>query len=385
MRRRQEIILTAIAIIALALIAGPRVAATVIIDESSLVLLAGEGITLGRGTSLAGAIAAGQEISIGAEAVVESVYTEDKLEVGRGSVVRGRVLANKSADAGRELDFQGPSWTGESVHFGREAQVIGDVIAAAGTIAIDRDAWIVGDLLGNGSIRIDRDSAVYGDASPGMGYGVSTGHNVTITGSTAAGAVVADTFELPEIGPVPTRDPYGFENIRAHNNSSTVLDPGAYRKVDFGNHATVVLSAGVYDLKDFRIGNDGVLNVDTTAGDVVVNADGLRSGRDLKVNMIGDGRFSLNAYSPRGVWFGKDSYVEADVHVYGGGFRAGSGVRFQGSVAATADVTFGDNSAVLLAQMAGGVPEPGAAALLAAGAVLIAWRKRSRTHAKHQP
>lgn len=378
MMRRQEIILTGLTVLLLAITTGPQVAADVItMDVSGFTLLAGKKVKLGKGTSVAGTIGAGKEISAKGDNALGSLYSEDGISLGKRTTVRGRVLANKKARAEEYLDYRGVSWTGKDVEFKRHAFIVGDVVASTGDIKIQREAFITGNVLGNRNISIKRDSVVYGDVSPGLGYSLSIEGDVTITGSTDPGAVLGDTFLLPEIGPAPARNPYGSENIDAGKKSTTILAPGAYRDVDFGDEVIVTLSAGIYDIRDFSMKNKVLVNVDTTAGDVVINVDTFRAGNDLQIKILGEGRFTVNAYSSKGVWIGKDSYVEARIHAYGGDVRAGDRTVFQGSIVSIDDIVFGKDSAIRLMQTTV-IPEPGAAIMLTVGGILAVWRKRRR-------
>ena len=378
MTRRQEVILAGLTVLLLAVATGPQVAADVItIDVGGFTLLAGEKVDLGRGTSVTGAIGAGKKITAKDDNTLGGLYSEDEISLGKRTVVRGRVLANKKAKAGERLDYKGVSWTGKDVEFKREAIIFGDVVASTGEIKIERDALITGNVLGNRNISIKHDSLITGDVSPGLGYSLSTERDVTITGSTDPGPVLADTFALPQIGPAPARDPYGSENVDAGKKSTTTLTPGAYRDLDFDDEAVVTLSAGTYDIRDFSMKNKGLVDIDAAAGDVVINADAFKAGNDLRVTILGQGRFTVNVYSSKGVWIGKDSYVEARFHAYGGNVRAGDRATFEGIMLTTEDIVIGKNSAISLIQ-AIAVPEPGAAIMLAVGGILVIWRRRLR-------
>jgi len=378
MTRRQEVILTGLTVLLLAIATGPRVAADVItIDVGGFTLLAGGKVDLGKGTSVTGAVGAGKKITAKDDNTLGGLYSEDDISLGKRTVVRGRVLANKRAGAGERLNYRGVSWTGKDVEFKRDALIVGNVVASTGDIKVDRDALITGNVLGDRNISIRRDSLVSGDVSPGLGHTLSIEGGVTITGSTDPGPILADTFVLPQIGPAPARNHYGSENIDADKKTTTILAPGAYRDLDFDDEAIVTLSAGTYDIRDFSMKNKGLVNVDTAAGDVVINADRFKAGNDLQIKTLGEGRFTVNAYTSKGVWIGKDSYVEARLHAYGGDVRAGDRAVFQGIMLTTDDIIIGEGSAIRLIQ-ATAIPEPGVAIMLTVGGILVTWRKRRR-------
>lgn len=356
--------------------ARPTVADVITVSAGDLSLFAGHNVSLGEGASVTGIIAAGNDITLGEKSSVQGLYALDDIQVKKETTVRGRVLANDKADADQDLDFQGVSWTGKSVHLKKSASVLGDVTARDGKLEIDRDAGITGNLWGSKGIDIDKDSTVQGNATPGAGYGVSVGHNVTITGSTDPGLVEGDTFDLPDLPVTPSRDAYGSQNIKGNKEITTQLDAGAYRDVEYDDRTTLTLSAGVYDLKSFDIDKDSTVYVDTSGGDVVINAGTFEADEGVTFEITGQGDFIINTYDTNGVWLGDDCILEAQVNAYGGKFQAGQDVDFTGFITAGEDIKFDKRAKVQMSRTRQHAPEPGTLILLTIGAAFVTQRKR---------
>jgi len=364
---------------AAALTAGiPRAAADpVTVAAESLALRAGKEVSLGSNVSVDAAIAAGTSVSAGQGATLGDIYAGTNVWLDRYATVRGTVLANGSANADQGLDLIG-SWTGKSVYFARDAKVVGNVTGGAGNVSIDRNASITGNIVSNRSVWIDRDSTIDGDARAGLTGSLGTGHNVSISGSRDRGSFGYDSFSLPSMGDQPQAGNVGSQSVWAGRNSSTSLDPGEYRNLGFDRGATVNLSAGQYTLKEFWIDRDGVVNVDTTGGDVVLNVTGtFGTGRDTVFNKTGDGKLIINVFDSN-VWLGQGNQIEAAISVWGGSFGADQGTKLTGNVAATGDIWFGNGSQIIFSAFGQGaeVPEPTALAIVVMGGVLTVMRRR---------
>lgn len=342
------------------------------VELNKLTIYAGSGISIGNGTSIDGVIAAGTSVSAGSQVSLKDIYAQTTVWMGRNATVRGNVLANQSANADRYLNIVG-NWSGKSVWMGREARVTGNINARSNSINIDRDGIIVGNINGNGSIWLDRNNTISGNVSPGIGKTLSYGSGVSIGGSTDPGYVDVATFELPSIGDEPSHGSAGSQNIWEGNNSTLTLDAGAYKTVGFGRDATLNLSAGEYTMKSFWMDRGGQVNIDTSAGDVVLNVLGsFGTGRETNFTKTGTGQLYINVFDSN-MYFDRDVNLDALVKVYGGNFGAGNNLDFDGSIWATGSVTLG-NDALLTGQP---VPEPTTLVLLGLGGSIIILRKRA--------
>lgn len=373
-----KITLTAVAMTLLWTV-GPSCAIADPIPIDELALRAGKGIYLGKATVVDAAIAAKKSVTADKEVHLGGIYSFENIYLGRDAVVRGTVMAEKSASADRNLDLVG-DWTGKGVSFGRDATVVGNVTAASQQIGIGRNADITGNVRGNHNIWIDRDSTITGDARPGIGRTLSTGGNVTITGSRDPGSVT-----VPDMGSssvldmnAPSHGDHGSRNIWRGNNSVFALDPGAYREVGFGHHATLNLSAGEYTLKTFWMDHDGQVNVDTSGGDVVLNVlNAFSTGHDVHFVKSGVGSLTINAYNSD-IWLGNGADLAASICVFGGNFGAGNGMVLEGNVFASGQITLGNGSQITWSGGSPAVPEPGTVVLLALGAVGMLWKHKNR-------
>jgi len=347
------------------------------IDTTQQALLAGRDIWLDSGTTVMGGVASGRSFSTGSSVTLQSAYAGRSLWLGSDATVRGTVLANGSAEASNLLDFSGPSWTGASVWFGRDAAVTGDVLAS-GTVGLDSRAQVVGDVRSNSTMWIAGSSTVDGNVSTGPNKNLSTGGNVTITGEVTHQALAVDTLATISLGQAATHGQQGNANVSRGRNSTTSLDAGAYKDINIDDGSVLNLSAGTYTLRRFWLDNDSVVNVDTSAGDVIIDAlDRFDLGNRVQVMTTGPGKLVINVWHDD-VWFGDDVQMPGEVRVWEGDFGAGQNLSFMGSIWARDSIGLGANSSILYANWSSPVPEPATSALLVLGGALLAARRRCR-------
>ena len=354
-----------------------QVAADAITPETDqLVLWAGSDISLGSDVTLDAAAAAAQDFLADPGALLESIYAGGDIDLGLNATARGRVLANGVGFAAKGLDLVG-DWTSQSVTVGMNAVIVGDITAATGVITIDRNADVIGNLLGNSDISIDKNSTVIGDARPGLTGTLTLGKKTTVTGSTEPGAVTADTFLPPTMGDRPDAGEVGSPEIRPGDGATTILDPGAYSDVVLGTSATLGLSAGTYTVQSFSMADGGTVNVDTSAGNVVLNVQGsFAAGSSVQFATTGVGSLLINVFD-HDAGLGNNVVIDAAVRVWGGSFATGTGSALTGSYHATGDVSLGSGSSAQPGSVT--VPEPAALPVVVLGAILALHRRKKRT------
>jgi carbonic anhydrase/acetyltransferase-like protein (isoleucine patch superfamily) len=366
-----KIYVLACLIVTVFLVAGSQ-AATINIDK--LGLWAGGSIGLGNSVSVDAAIAAGSEIYAGNSANFRSIYTENMVWLGNNATVSGTVLANKQAWAGSGLNLSG-NWTGGSVYIGSNANITGDIGARSSSISLGSNASITGDILGNKNIWIGNNSTITGDARPGNGSTLSKGNNVTITGLTQPGSFSFDSFDLPELDQLQ-QSAIGTENISGEKYSVTTLLAGDYRDWCFDKNTTLNLSAGDYSLKNFSMNKDGVVNIDTSGGDVTLNVVGqFSTGRDVSFLKSGSGNLFINVFG-HDVQLEDNVKLSATLKVYGGNFSADNAVQLAGRFYATGDIWLGCNTQLQYACSALPVPEPSTLAIFAAMGLFVSCKRK---------
>jgi hypothetical protein len=363
---------TLIAVYSFVLLVALSVQATTInVDE--LALWAGGTVGLGSGVTVNAAIASGGEISAGSRANLRSIYTENKIWLGNNATVNGTVLANKQAQAGSGLNLLG-NWTGSSVSIGSNSNITGDIGAGTGKISLGSNTAMFGDVLGNNSISIGSKSTITGDVRPGIGYKISKPSNVTITGSTQPGSFSFNTFDLPALDQLQ-QSTIGTDNIYGPRYSTTTLLPDEYRDWSFDKNNTLNLSAGAYSLKNFWVDRDSVVNVDTSAGDVILNIAGqFSTGTNVSFSKSGSGNLFINVFG-HNVWLEDNVKLSAVLKVYGGDFGVDKSAQLAGRFYATGDIWLGRNTQLeyISSQV---IPEPSTLVIFAVMGLFLSCKKK---------
>jgi len=316
-------------------------AAADVVDLSGVTLGAGRHLGFGQNGTVEGDIAADGNISIDRNGRVASAYAEG------------------------------------SVYFDQGATVAGDVLGMGG-INLNRNTSVGGSVLGNHGIWIDQNSSIVGDVSPGLGNSLSTGRNVSIGGSTDPAALDL-TVGVGSLAR-PAHGAHGGQDIWAGRNSTTDLQVGAYKSVSLDRDTTLNLTGGEYTLKSFWMGRDSVVNVDTSAGDVVLNVlGGFSTDRNVQFRTSGEGALRVNVFDGN-LWLGNDAKLEGAVRVFGGDFGAGNDATLRGQFFASRDIWLGSGANVMHSMLVTSdgqaVPEPMTAAVLALGGAMLLWKRR---------
>ncbi|MBN1556044.1 MAG: PEP-CTERM sorting domain-containing protein [Phycisphaerae bacterium] len=351
-------------------------ATTVTPQMDSLAIYAGKDIWLGSGSSVDADIAAVGSITTGTKVGLKGLYTESLVWLNKDNKINGRVLANLAAEASSGLEFTGPSWTGKSVSMGKGANVTGDIIAGAGNLSLDDKAYVLGNLNSNADIWIDNYGVITGNADPGEKGKLSVGRKVSIGGSTDPSVAYFDTVRLDSMGPAPEKKPHGTEDISGGRKAVVDLTAGEYQNLNlWGTDTKLNLSAGTYNLRDVWIGNRGTVNVDTTAGDVVLDVHkNFAVGNEVAFNVIGDGQLTVNVFDEN-VILGDDVTLAAQIRAWTGDVNTGDDLAFAGTIHAYGDASFGGGSVVSYQKQ---IPEPGTILLLGIGAFVILWEERRK-------
>ena len=350
----------------------PVQATTIPINQ--LALWSGGSIGAGSGVKINGIAASAGDISVGGGANLGSLYTQGNLGLGDNVLVKGTVLANGQANSGSGLRLSG-SWTASGVYIGPSANIIGNVGARTGDISLNGSETITGNVTGNGNIWVGGNSTINGDVRPGVNRSLSKGGNVTINGSTAPGLFDFDTFILPELASFQ-KNAIGTQYIYGAPSSNTTLLPGSYSAWNLGSNVTLNLSSGQYSLGNFYIGGNGIVNVDTSGGDVTLDiTGGLNVSNNVSFVKSGSGNLYVNVFDS-GVWLGDNTTLSASLKIYNGNFNSGSSIQLAGNLYATGSIWLGNNSQVQYVSQQQIIPEPSTIGILCLGALSLIGIKR---------
>lgn len=305
------------------------------------------------------------------------------------------LYAGKTLSVGHGVTVNAPIAAIRSVSLGNEAKA--HDIYTEGGVYIGKSSQVKGDLWANGNVRINNKAMVGGDVNVVGKYWKHKG--ATVAGTVRQGKE-AVSIELPIFGATPDVGIVSPMNIlknptkaprkgRRMAPAAPAMGRIAVAKFDSGRYLdrkskskdTLNFSAGTYTMKNFWMDTNGVVNADTSSGDVILNVHGdFSTGNNVKFNTIGDGSLFINVLKEN-VWLGSKTEMDAVVCVYNGGFKTGSNVALTGSFHARGNVWLGNNSQVRFTGGGGGgggVPEPATVILLIAGGGLCILRRRKR-------
>jgi hypothetical protein len=258
-------------------------------------------------------------------------------------------------------------WSGGSIGTGSDVTIAGPIASAAG-INLNKSTN-VNSIYTAGSIWLGDKVTVSGEAIANKGIQKSKSAIISGYSNGSAG------FQLPKLDYL-TQNAIGTTSVYVPWKGSTTLKPGDYSSWSLSGKTTINLSAGNYNLSSFWIGSGSVVNVDTSAGDVVLNVAGEFSvSSGVTFVSSGKGALRVNVFKSD-AWFDSDSKLTGVVSVFGGGLSTGSSVGLVGSVYATGNVYLGNDSTVTYSAF--NIPEPASLVIFATMGMLFAVRNRRR-------
>lgn len=253
-------------------------------------------------------------------------------------------------------------WAGGTIGLGNYV-TIGGSIASGANISAGSGAQL-DSIYTQSSVWLGSNSSVSGDIF--ANGGIQTGSNVIIDGTSNS----FSNFILPALDSLE-HGAIGTDNIYSSKNSTKTLLAGQYRDWNFDRNTTLNLSAGDYTLRDFWMNKDGVVNVDTSAGDVILNVVGqFSTGSEVSFIKTGSGNLYVNVFG-HDIWLDDDVSMNAIVKVYGGNIGTDSSVKLSGSFYATGDVWLGSNTQLEYVSSPVNIPEPASLLLSAMSFVFI--------------
>ncbi len=190
-----------------------------------------------------------------------------------------------------------------------------------------------GNLSAVDNIDISSKNTIDGDVNAGG----DLDNDGTINGAANGGASV-DPVDLPTLASFTA----GTENVTVDGDGDVTLPPGMNKDVVVERDGTLRLNAGEYFLDELEFGTDTRLIVDVSGGDVVVNiVSDLEFGQRMEVSVSGGStsRFIINSIQTKNIDFGREATVIATIIAPDAKVRAGSYVRFSGSICAK-DIVF---------------------------------------------
>lgn len=247
-------------------------------------------------------------------------------------------------------------WAGGTIGFGNNVSVDAP-IASGGSISAGNNMSLNSIYTEGGGVWTGNNSIINGNI---LANGqVQIGNNVLIGGSiTSFGNFTLPVLNLLEQTAIGTNDIYG------EKNSTTTLSTGSYKDLSFDKEATLNLSAGQYSLRNFWANKSSTVNVDTSAGDVVLNVSGsFSASKDVSFVNSGSGNFYINVFG-HDVRLDDSVKLSAVLKVYGGNIGVDNSVQLAGQFYATGNIWLGNNSNLSYISTISIVPIPEPASLV---------------------
>jgi hypothetical protein len=250
-------------------------------------------------------------------------------------------------------------WAGGTISMGSGVSVSG--IAASGGGFSANSGANLGSIYTEKDVWIGGNSMVSGD--------ITAGGSISVSGVKISGTVSQfSNFTLPKLDTLE-KTTFGTEDVYGKNNSVTKLLAGDYKDLSFGKNTTLNLFAGKYNFQSFWMDRDSTVNIDTSAGNVVLNlAGGFSTSRNVKFSNTGSGSLQINIFG-KDFWLGSGSSLSATLKVFGGNISTESSASLYGQAYATGNIWLGDRSQVEYHSFAGEIPEPSTLAFLAVAGI----------------
>ncbi|MDD5134838.1 MAG: hypothetical protein PHP01_05455 [Phycisphaerae bacterium] len=249
-------------------------------------------------------------------------------------------------------------WAGGTIGFGDNVSVAGS-IASGGSISAGNNMSL-NSIYTESGIWTGNNSIINGDILANRQ--VQIGNNVVISGSVTS----FGDFTLPVLG-LMEQTAIGTNDIYGKKNSTTTVSADSYRDFSFDKNTTLNISAGQYNLRNFWVNRSSTVNVDTSAGDVVLNVSG-SFGTSKEVSFVnsGPGNLYINVFG-HDVWLDDSVKLSAVLKVYGGNIDADNSVQLSGQFFATGDIWLGNNSSLSFVSgtPASSIPEPASLVIFA--------------------
>ena len=138
----------------------------------------------------------------------------------------------------------------------------------------------------SGTITIDKDSTIKGDVSTGVSGTVTSGSNVTITGSTTH----TNNVSLP--------------SVTVPSSLTGLSSSGSYSVAD---NSTGLISSGSYKYSDISLGKNAILTITGNVTMYLTSAAALSAQKDVQISVASGG--SLTIYTDGVIDLSKDATI----------------------------------------------------------------------------
>ncbi len=236
------------------------------------------------------------------------------------------------------------------------------VLLATVDIEISAATATEGDMHANDDIELNRGAPTVHTGSLTAGDDIDISSKNTISGDVTAGGDVDndgtvngtvtedDAVSLVDIPPLAPFSA-GTEDITVEEDETLDLPPGSYGDVEVERDGILNLSAGEYFLAELILGTDTELNIDLSAGAIVINVvNKLRFGDRSVVNTSeGDGgsvKVTFNSLQSSNLELRRESTVLGTIIAPDAKVRAESYVNFRGAICAE-DIAFSTGGTIL--------------------------------------
>jgi len=256
-------------------------------------------------------------------------------------------------------------WAGGSIGVGSGVTVSGPMASALGVNANSNSS--LSSIYTQGNVWLGKGVIVNGDVV--ANGSIQTSKNTVITGSSNS----FSNFVLPQLDTLQ-QTVVGTTPIYTAPNATKTLLPGEYSSLSLSNDTQLNLSSGIYSVSSFWMGSGGTVNVDTSAGDVILNVVGsFTAGSSVKFITSGSGNLFVNVFNSD-AWLDSRVDFTGVLSVFGGGLGTGTSVNLTGSVYTTGSMYLGNDTAVTYTHSTQ-IPEPASLAMFLTIGFII-WKVR---------